>query len=148
MVETTRVRRFVRWSFVLGQSACVWYVLVPAVAARLFVDRDPGVGAAGTFASRARHPRLTSSCRCRGIVRGSVTHVHPARQTICVTFWTPRPTLATLDVIPGSLDVNFVDVDPSERDLDVIPGSLDLYFVDVDPSRNDLDVSSGSLDLS
>src|SRR5258708_5098024 len=74
-VDETRVRRFVYWSFVLG-GRCVWYVLVPAVAARLFVDRHPGVGAAGTFALRARHPRLTSLCRCRGTILRSDTHVH------------------------------------------------------------------------
>ncbi len=50
------------------------YVLVPAVAARLFVDRDPGVGAASTFDLLARPPPLTSYCRCRGIVQGSDTH--------------------------------------------------------------------------
>src|SRR5258708_1950356 len=38
----------------------------------------PGVGPAGTLDPRARHPRLTSSCRCRGIGRDSDTHVQPA----------------------------------------------------------------------
>ena len=33
-------------------------------------------------------------------------------------------------------------------DLDVIFGSLGLDFADVDPSRNDLDVVSATLDLS
>src|SRR5258708_7551932 len=33
-----------------------------------FVLCVPGVRAASTFDSRARHPRLTSHCRCRGSV--------------------------------------------------------------------------------
>src|SRR5258708_6566910 len=33
-----------------------------------FVRCVPGVRASGTFDSRARHPRLTSHCRCRGSV--------------------------------------------------------------------------------
>src|SRR5260370_36006475 len=61
VVETPRVRLVVR----ARAAACVWCILVPAVAARLFADRVPGVGAAGTFDLRARHPRLTSLCPCR-----------------------------------------------------------------------------------
>src|SRR5258708_3054732 len=45
VVETPRVRRFVCWSFVLGQPACVRYVLEPAVAARLFAIAIPGASA-------------------------------------------------------------------------------------------------------
>ncbi len=54
-------------------STRIWPVPPPraGVAARYFVRCVPGVGAASTSARRARHPRLTSYCRCRGNARRS-----------------------------------------------------------------------------
>src|SRR5260221_8064223 len=47
-------------------AAVVRHFLVPAVAARYWLHCLPGVGFASTCDLRARDPRLTSYCRCRG----------------------------------------------------------------------------------
>ena len=47
-------------------TAVVRHFLVPLSRHDIFGALVPGVGAVSTFDLRARHPRLTSHCRCRG----------------------------------------------------------------------------------
>jgi hypothetical protein len=66
--ERWRVSTLTRAYLGLAAPTRIWLVAPPRAgfAARYFVCRCPGVGFASTFDLRARDPRLTSFCRCRG----------------------------------------------------------------------------------